>query len=360
MIKTIAVLPGDGVGPEITDQAIRILEKIAKKSGHQFYFKHGLIGASAINKTGNPLPDETLALCKQSDAILFGAIGDPRFDSDPKAKVRPEQGLLKLRQSLKLFTNLRPVKIYRDLINISPLKKDRLENVDLIIVRELTGGIYFGKPRLRKNKGKTAVDTSIYSKEEITRVAKVAFEMALARRGKVTSVDKANVLETSRLWRETITEISKKYPTVKLNHMFVDNASMQLIKNPSQFDIILTENMFGDILSDEASVLAGSIGLLPSASIGKRYALYEPIHGAFNKAKGKNIANPIGSILSVSMMLKFSFNLSKEAQIIEQAIKKTLSEGFRTPDLSRVNTPQEKIVGTKEFADLVIKKIDED
>ncbi len=360
MKKTIAVLPGDGIGPEITDQAVKVLEKIAEKSGHQFYFKYGLIGACAIDKTGNPLPDKSLSLCKQSDAIFFGAIGDPRFDLDPKAKVRPEQGLLKLRQSLKLFTNLRPVKIYQDFINISPLKKDRLENVDLIIVRELTGGIYFGKPRLRKDKGKTAVDTSVYSKKEITRVAKVAFEMALKRRGKVTSVDKANVLETSRLWRETVTEISRKYPSLELNHMFVDNASMQLIKNPSQFDVILTENMFGDILSDEASVLVGSIGLLPSASIGEKYALYEPIHGAFHKAKGKNIANPIGSILSAVMMLKFSFNLTKEAQIIEKAIQKILSEGFRTPDLSDINTPKGKIVGTKEFADLVIKRIDED
>lgn len=358
MKKLIAVLPGDGVGPEVTNQAVKILKMIAKKFHHQFLFKYGLIGSAAIDKTGDPLPDETLSLCRQSDAVLFGAIGNPKYDLDPKAKIRPEQGLLKLRQSLKLFTNLRPVKLYQDLINISPLKKERLENVDLIIVRELTGGIYFGKPSLRKDKGKTALDTSIYSRDEITRVAKIAFEMALERRSKVTSVDKANVLETSRLWRETVTEISKNYPAVELNHMFVDNASMQIIKNPSQFDVILTENMFGDILSDEASVLVGSIGLLPSASIGDQYALYEPIHGAFNKAKGKNIANPIGSILSTAMMLRISFHLEKEAQIIEKAIQKIISEGFRTLDLSDVNTPHSKIVGTKEFADLVSKRID--
>ncbi len=359
MNKTIAILPGDGIGPEVVEQGVKVLKAIASKFHHQFIFKFGLIGAEAIEKTGVPLPDNTLSLCRESDAVLFGAIGDPKFDLDPKAKVRPEQGLLKLRQSLKLFTNLRPVKLYQDLINISPLKKEKLKNVDLMIVRELTGGIYFGEPRLRKNNGKTAVDTSIYSVDEITRVAKIAFEMALIRRGKVTSVDKANVLETSRLWRETVTEISKNYPSVELNHMFVDNASMQLIKNPSQFDVILTENMFGDILSDEASVLAGSIGLLPSASIGEKNALYEPIHGAFNKAKGKNIANPIGSILSIAMMLEFSFNLTEEAQLIEKAIKKTFSEGYRTSDLIDVNTPQKKILGTKEFTDLVVKSIDE-
>lgn len=355
MKKLIAVLPGDGVGPEVTNQAVKILKMIAKKFHHQFYFKYGLIGACAIDKTGDPLPDETLSLCRQSDAVLFGAIGNPKYDLDPKAKIRPEQGLLKLRQSLKLFTNLRPVKLYQDLINISPLKKERLENVDLIIVRELTGGIYFGEPRLRKNKGVTAVDTSIYSKDEITRVAKIAFEMALERRSKVTSVDKANVLETSRLWRETVTEISKNYPSVELNHMFIDNSSMQLIKNPSQFDVILTENMFGDILSDEASVLAGSIGLLPSASIGEKYSLYEPIHGAFNKAKGKNIANPIGSILSAAMMLRLSFNLLKEAQTIEKAIEKVIHQGYRTKDIADGDTLKEIILGTKEIGEIILK-----
>ena len=295
-----------------------------------------------------------MKLCQSADAILFGAIGDSRYDLDPKAKIRPEQGLLKLRQSLKLFTNLRPVKIYKDLINISPLKKERLVNVDLIIVRELTGGIYFGKPRLRYNKGNTAVDTSIYSKDEITRVAKVAFEMALTRRGKVTSVDKANVLETSRLWRETVTEISRKYPSIELNHLFVDNAAMQIIKNPSQFDVILTENMFGDILTDEASVLVGSLGMLPSASIGSGVALYEPIHGSYPKAAGKNIANPIAAILSVEMMLKYSFHLSKEWVSICNAVTDTLNEGWRTRDIATILTEKKNILGTKEMGEVIL------
>lgn len=355
MKKTIAVLPGDGVGPEVIQQAVNVLKVVADNYNHEFNFKYGLIGSTAIDKTGNPLPDETLSLCKSSDAILFGAIGDPKYDLDPQAKIRPEQGLLKLRQSLKLFTNLRPVKIYHDLINISPLKKERLGDVDLIIVRELTGGIYFGKPRQRKNNGNTAVDTSIYSKDEITRVAKVAFGLAIKRKKKVTSVDKANVLETSRLWRETVTEISKKYPAVKLNHMFIDNASMQIIKNPSEFDVILTENMFGDILSDEASILAGSIGLIPSASIGDKYALYEPIHGAFNKAKGENIANPIATILSVAMMLRISFHLEKEAQTIEKAIEKIIHQGYRTNDIADIHTLKNKILGTREMGGVVLK-----
>ncbi|OGG22087.1 3-isopropylmalate dehydrogenase [Candidatus Gottesmanbacteria bacterium RIFCSPHIGHO2_02_FULL_40_13] len=354
MKKSIAVLPGDGIGPEVIEQAVNVLNKIAEKFHHVFTLKYGLIGATAIDKTGSPLPDETLKLCQSADAILFGAIGDSRYDLDPKAKIRPEQGLLKLRQSLKLFTNLRPVKIYKDLINISPLKKERLVNVDLIIVRELTGGIYFGKPRLRYNKGNTAVDTSIYSKDEITRVAKVAFEMALTRRGKVTSVDKANVLETSRLWRETVTEISRKYPSIELNHLFVDNAAMQIIKNPSQFDVILTENMFGDILTDEASVLVGSLGMLPSASIGSGVALYEPIHGSYPKAAGKNIANPIAAILSVEMMLKYSFHLSKEWVSICNAVTDTLNEGWRTRDIATILTEKKNILGTKEMGEVIL------
>lgn len=357
MKKNIAVLPGDGVGPEVTQEAIKVLQKIAKEFNHNFRFKYGLIGAAAIEKTGNPLPDETLNLCQKSDAILFGAIGNPKYDLDPRAEVRPEQGLLKLRKSLNLFANLRPVKVYKELIDSSPLKKEKIEGVDLIVVRELTGGIYFGEPRERKDNGNTAIDTSIYTKAEIIRIAKIAFELALKRKKMVTSVDKANVLETSRLWRETVTEFAKKYPEVRLTHMFVDNAAMQLIKNPKQFDVILTENMFGDILTDEASVIAGSIGLLPSASIGEKYALFEPIHGAFNKAAGKNTANPIASILSAAMMLRISFKLEKEAQTIEKAVGKALKENFRTRDIADSKTGSMKIIGTKEMGKKIIENI---
>lgn len=357
MKKNIAVLPGDGVGPEIIEQAIKILKIISRKFNHEFIFEFGLIGACAIEKTGDPLPDTTLDLCKKSDAILFGAIGDPKYDQDTKAKIRPEQGLLRLRKTLHLYANLRPVKIYHELINSSPLKKEKVKNVDLIVVRELTGGIYFGEPRKRLNKGQTAIDTSIYSKQEITRISKIAFKLASNRKKKITSVDKANVLETSRLWRETVNEVSKNYKDIELSHMFVDNAALQLIKNPSQFDVILTENMFGDILSDESSVIAGSIGLLPSASIGEKYALYEPIHGAFNKAAGQNRANPIGTILSAAMMMRISFKMEKEAKLIELAIKKAINEGYRTKDISSPDTDPHKILGTKEMGDIIAESI---
>lgn len=357
MKKNIAVLPGDGVGPEITNEAVRVLKAIGDKFDHRFIFDYGLIGACAIDKTGNPLPDETLMLCKKSDAILFGAIGDPKYDNDPKAKIRPEQGLLRLRKELKLYANLRPIKVYKELADISPLRKERIENVDLLVVRELTGGIYFGEPRYRKNNGETAVDTSIYSKKEIERIAKIAFNLAIKRKKKVTSVDKANVLETSRLWRETVTRIAKSYPQVELNHMFVDNAAMQLVRNPQQFDVLLTENMFGDILTDEASVIAGSIGLLPSASIGDKYALYEPIHGAFNKAAGKNTANPIAAILSTAMMLRISFGMEKEAIAIEEAVNKLINKGYRTKDLATDKTTPGKVTGTKETGDRIAELI---
>ena len=356
MKKNIAVLPGDGVGPEVIAEAIKVLNTIANKYNHEFIFKYGLIGAVAMEETGNPLPDRTLKICKKSDAILFGAIGDPKYDNNPKAKIRPEQGLLNLRKSLNLFANIRPVKIYKELIDASPLKKEKVDGVDLIVIRELTGGIYFGKPRKRIDNGNTAIDTSIYTKEEIIRIAKLAFEVALKRKKKITSIDKANVLETSRLWRETVTEVSKKYTSVSLAHMFVDNASMQLVKNPLQFDVILTENMFGDILSDESSVLVGSIGLLPSASIGKKYSLYEPIHGAFNKATGQNTANPIAAILSAAMMFRISFRLEKEAIEIENAVRKAIMEGYRTKDISN-NTDSHKILGTLEMGNKICEKL---
>lgn len=351
MKKTIAVLPGDGVGPEIVEQGIQVLNTIAGIFDHAFDFKYGLIGACAIDKTGNPFPKKTEDLCKSSDAILFGAIGDPKYDNNPSLKVRPEQGLLEMRKILGLFANIRPVQLYKELSDISPLKEERIENVDLIIVRELTGGIYFGEKK-RFNNGNNASDVLMYSKEEIKRIAKIAFDISGKRKKKVTSVDKANVLETSRLWRETINETAKDYPDIQVNHMFIDNASIQIIKRPSEFDVILTENMFGDILSDEASVLAGSIGLLPSASIGEKYALYEPIHGAFNKATGKNIANPIGTILSAAMMLRMSFYMEKEALTIENAVRRTIQKGHRTKDTA---TPKENYLGTKEFGEEVMK-----
>lgn len=357
MRKKIAVLPGDGVGPEVVDEAIKILSKIASVYHHSFEFLYGLIGATAIDKTATALPDETLQLCKESDSILFGAIGDPKYDLNPKAQIRPEQGLLKLRKELNLYANLRPVRLYPHLSYVSPLKKERIKNVDFMVVRELTGGIYFGQPRLRKDNGKTAIDTCIYTKAEISRVAKIAFDLASKRKKRVTSVDKANVLETSRLWRETVTEIANDYPQVELTHLFVDNAAMQLIKNPSRFDVILTENMFGDILTDEASVIAGSLGLLPSASIGDKYELFEPIHGSFPKAAGKQTVNPVGTILSAAMMLEISFHMKEEAKAIEVAIESVFANGYRTKELAVTTTHDHKILSTGELGNKIVSYI---
>ena len=336
MIKKIAVLPGDGVGPEVTAQAVKVLKKIGEKFDHGFDFEEGLIGACAIDKTGNPYPQETHKLCLKSDAILFGAIGDPKYDNDPKAKMRPEQGLLKMRKSLGLFANLRPIMTFPSTYAKSPLKPNIIQGVDFIVVRELTGGIYFGEHKRTKN-GSSAYDICNYSKKEIVRVAKIAFDLAGKRRKKVTLVDKANVLETSRLWRETIKQLTTNYEQITVDYMFVDNAAMQIIKRPSDFDVILTENMFGDILTDEASVITGSIGMLPSASIGKKTALYEPIHGSFPKAAGLNIANPIGAILSAAMMLEISFQMPQEAYAIRNAINKVLQKGLGTKDIVENN-----------------------
>ncbi len=337
MQKHIAVLPGDGVGPEIVKEAQKVLNAVAKKYKHEFTYEEGLIGAAAIDAVGDPYPEETHKLCEKSDAVLFGAIGDPRFDNDPTAKVRPEQGLLKMRKSLGLFANVRPIMTFKTLLDSSPLKREIVEGVDFVVFRELTGGIYFGEPRGRRDNGKTAFDTSVYSEEEILRIAKLAFDTAMSRRKKVTVVDKANVLETSRLWRQTVQEFSKQYPEVTLEFMFVDNASMQLIKRPSEFDVMLTENMFGDILTDEASVITGSIGMLPSASVGAKTAVYEPIHGSFPAAKGLNKANPVGTILSAAMMLAMSFGMEKESQAIHKAVVKVLDEGKGTKDIAKEN-----------------------
>jgi len=343
MQKKIAVILGDGIGPEVTQQSIKILDAIGQQFGHEFTYTYGLMGADAIDKTGNPLPDETIEICLESDAILFGAIGHPKYDNDPTAKVRPEQGLLKLRKSLGLFANIRPVSTYPTLHHLSPLKNQRLEGVDFIILRELTGGIYFGKKELSKD-GNTAIDECTYSRMEIERVAHLAFGYARNRSKRLTLVDKANVLETSRLWRKVVQELATQYDDVKVDFMFVDNAAMQIILNPKQFDVILTENMFGDIISDEASVISGSLGLLPSASVGASGALFEPIHGSYPQAAGKDIANPLGSILSTAMMLDH-FGMSEEAALIRSAVDWTLAHGFVTRDIDPVNSYSTSTIG---------------
>ncbi len=335
MSYNIAIIEGDGIGPEVTAQSVIVLNAIAETFGHEFNYRYCLMGAIAIDQTGNPLPDETIEVCLNSDAILFGAIGHPKYDNDPSAKVRPEQGLLKLRKSLQLFANIRPVTTYEALHHLSPLKTKNIIGVDFVIFRELTGGIYFGKKETNEDQT-YAIDECAYSKEEIIRVAHLAFKAAQQRRKKLTLVDKANVLETSRLWRKVVKELAAQYPDVALDFLFVDNAAMQIILNPKQFDVILTENMFGDIISDEASVISGSLGLLPSASVGSGSALFEPIHGSYPQAAGKDIANPIGSILSTAMLLDH-LGLSEEATLVRDAVNWTLQNGFVTKDIDTVN-----------------------
>lgn len=335
MKKNITVIEGDGIGPEVTRQSIRVLEAVADAFGHEFNYSYCLMGADAIDKTGNPLPDETIESCLNSDAILFGAIGHPKYDNDPGAKVRPEQGLLRLRKILQLYANIRPINTYPALNHLSPLKQKNTANTNFIIYRELTGGIYFGKKELSDDQN-IASDECVYSREEIERVAHLAFQAAQSRRKKLTLVDKANVLETSRLWRKTIQSLSSQYPDVKLDFLYVDNAAMQIILNPSQFDVMLTENMFGDILSDEASVISGSLGLAPSASIGNSAGLFEPIHGSYPQAAGKDIANPLGSILSAAMMLEY-LGLNAEAKKVREAAEWTIQNGFVTKDIDPVN-----------------------
>jgi len=333
MHKKIAVLSGDGIGPEVVSEAIKVLNSVSEKFGHTFEYEHALVGAIAIDKTGDPLPDETLKVCTSSDAVLFGAIGDPKYDNNPDAKVRPEQGLLALRKSLNLFSNIRPVKAYDSLIDRSPLKEDRISGTDFVIYRELTGGIYFGEKMLSED-GKTASDLCLYTQSEIERIAHMAFKAAQNRRNKMTLIDKANVLESSRLWRRVVTELHQSdYADVDLDFLFVDNAAMQMILNPAQFDVILTENMFGDIISDEGSVIGGSIGLLASASIGGQYAMFEPIHGSFPQGTGKGIANPIATILSAAMMLDH-FSLNEEAEAVRTAVDKALQNGVCTPEIN--------------------------
>jgi 3-isopropylmalate dehydrogenase len=343
MEKKITVILGDGIGPEVTHQAIKVLNAVSAKYHHSFSYTYGLMGAVAIDETGDPLPQHTIDICHASDAILFGAIGHPKYDNDPNAKVRPEQGLLKLRKELQLFANIRPVSTYPSLHHLSPLKEKQLQDVDFIVYRELTGGIYFGKKE-KSADGKEASDLCIYNTTEIERIARLAFVSAQQRRKKLTLVDKANVLETSRLWRKTVQEISADYPDVKVDYMFVDNAAMQIIVNPKQFDVVLTENMFGDILSDESSVISGSLGLLPSASIGLKSALFEPIHGSYPQAAGKDIANPVGSILSAAMMLDH-FGLTDEAAEVREAVTWTLENGFVSQDINPENPHYTSTIG---------------
>ncbi|MFM7022444.1 MAG: 3-isopropylmalate dehydrogenase [Flavobacteriales bacterium] len=347
----IAVIKGDGIGPEIVDQSIKVLNAIAKRFNHNFQYTEVLMGACAIDATGVPLPDETLEVCKNSDAILFGAIGDPKYDNNPNAKVRPEQGLLKIRKELGLFANIRPVEYFPALAHLSPLKSNVIEGSDFVVIRELTGGIYFGE-KGKSADGNTAFDNCTYSKNEIIRITKVAFDLAMKRRKHVTLVDKANVLETSRLWREVVKEFAAGYPEVTLEMMFVDNAAMQLIQNPRRFDVVLTENMFGDILTDEASVITGSIGLLPSASTGNKVGLYEPIHGSYPQAAGKNIANPIGTILSAALMLESALNLNEEAKAIRKAVADAIAANCLTEDLIKTNAKS-----TTEVGDFITKKV---
>ncbi len=365
----IAVLGGDGIGPEVTAESVKVLDAIERRFGHSFSFVMGVCGGRAIDEFGTPLPEETLDIVKGSDAVLFGAVGGPNWD-DPKAEIRPEDGILALRKGLDLFANLRPVKVYPQLIDASPLRPERLVGVDMVIVRELTSGLYFGKPKKRwsNSRGRTAVDTLTYREREIDRVARVAFEIARLRRKRLHSLDKMNVLETGRLWREVVTEIGVEYPDVELIHMLADNAAMQLVTKPAEFDVVVTENTFGDILSDEAAVISGSMGMLPSASLssiprpangrrprraGKR-ALYEPIHGSAPDIAGQGVANPIASILSTAMMLRYSFALEDEAVSIENAVIAVLDDGLRTPDLA---TRLGEAVGTSDMGDAITGRI---
>ncbi len=353
MKMKIAVLPGDGIGPEIIEQAIKVVEAINDKFNHEAEFKYGMVGAAAIDECGNPYPEKTHQVCLTTDAVLFGAIGDPKYDNDPSAKVRPEQGLLEMRKRLGLFANIRPLIGFDSLIDKSPLKREIVEGVDFICLRELTGGIYFGKPQGRSENGQTAYDTCVYSVNEIERILKLGFEMAVQRRKKLTLVDKANVLASSRLWRETAQRMSKDYPEIKLEYMFVDNAAMQIIQWPKQFDVMVTENMFGDILSDESSVISGSLGILPSASVGEDTSLFEPIHGSYPQAAGKNIANPLATILSAAMMYEHAFKLKKEADLIRTIVDKSIENGIVSEDISS----GEKSYSTNEIGDWIAAEI---
>jgi 3-isopropylmalate dehydrogenase len=356
MKKNILVIPGDGIGPEVTTWGKAILEQIATDYGHEFTFDEALMGHAAIEATGNPLPDETLEKARNSDAILFGAVGHALYDNDPSLKVRPEQGLLKIRKELGLYANLRPILLFDELLNASSIKPSILKGTDILFFRELTGDVYFGE-KTRSEDRNTASDLMIYHRYEVERIAHKAFEAAMQRSKRLCSVDKANVLESSRLWRETVQAIAKEYPEVETEHMFIDNAAMQLIKDPKRFDVVLTANLFGDILTDEASQIAGSMGMLASASIGDGTGFFEPIHGSAHDIAGKDLANPLASILSVALMLEIGFGLKEEAKVVIDAIDRVLKEGYRTNDISDGTSSPFQVLGTKDMGKLVLKFI---
>jgi 3-isopropylmalate dehydrogenase len=354
MNLNIALLAGDGIGPEVIDQAVKVCDAIAKRYNHQIEWNPALTGAAAIDAVGEPYPDSTHAICMAADAVLFGAIGHPRFDNDPSAKIRPEQGLLKMRQKLGLFANVRPTFTFPSLLEKSPLKRERIEGTDLVFIRELTGGIYFGE-RGRKDNGNTAFDTCTYTREEIIRLAKMGFELAQKRSKKLCCVDKANVLESSRLWRETVQKMEKDYPDVEVSYEFVDAVAMRLVQWPNSYDVLITENLFGDILTDEASVISGSMGLMPSASIGVETSLFEPIHGSFPQATGLDIANPLATVLSAAMMFEMAFDLQEEGSTIRNAVQKSLDDGVVTEDLADGG----KAYKTSQVGDYLAKLISE-
>ena len=356
----VAVLPGDGIGPEVVDEATKVLQAVGEKFGHRFHLHQGLVGGCAMDASGTALSSETIDMCRQCDAVLLGAVGGPKWD-DPRARVRPEDGLLALRKELGLFANLRPVRVLPMLVNSTTLKPEIVEGVDLVVVRELTGGLYFGQPKKQWQtpEGRQAVDTMAYSETEFERILRVGFELARSRSKRLTSVDKANVLQTSRLQRQIAIEIAAQYPDVELQHMYADACAMELIRHPAELDVLVMENTFGDILSDEASMLAGSMGMLPSASLagipkGKTFGLYEPIHGSDPQRAGQNLDNPIATILSVAMMLRYSFDLRIEAQVVENAIASVLEEGYRTYDIMEEGKTE---VGTKQMGDLISQEI---
>ena len=332
MKLNIAKLPGDGIGPEVVEQAVKAVDAVCRKFGHEASYTFGYVGACAIDRCGDPYPAETHALCMASDAVLFGAVGDPKYDNDPTAKVRPEQGLLAIRKQLGLYANLRPVETFKSLVDKSPLKTELVDGADFLCIRELTGGMYFGE-KGRKDGGNTAYDTCIYSRAEVERILRLAFDYAGRRRKHLTVVDKANVLESSRLWRQVAREMEPEYPEIQVDYMFVDNAAMQLIRCPKFFDVLVTENTFGDILTDEASCISGSMGLLASASVGAHTSLFEPIHGSYPQAAGKNIANPVAAILSAAMMFEYAFGLMDEGKAIREAVAASLEAGMTTEDL---------------------------
>ena len=356
MNKKILIVPGDGIGQEVTKIGKAVVEKIAQRFGHEFSYDEALIGHVAIEATGNPLPDETLEKMKASDAILFGAVGHPKYDNDPSAKVRPEQGLLRMRKELGLYANLRPIKLFDELLSASSIKPEILKGADILFFRELTGDVYFGK-RERLDDGNTAYDTMIYSKYEVERIGRKAFEAAMTRGKKLMSVDKANVLESSRLWREVIQALAPEYPEVTVEHQFVDSAAMLLIKDPKKFDVVVTGNLFGDILTDEASQIAGSMGMLASASIGDNTGVYEPIHGSAHDITGKGVANPLASILSAALMFDISFGLKAESEAIIAAVDATLKAGFRTRDIADSTTPANMILGTEAMGEQILNRL---